>query len=123
MQWKNWIAGGDKSGQAILSNKATPLLGIEFRPNNNFGPLSRVIGLVPATYASPDASLPNNKLQTMCFNLATKWTSGRRAPLWQRIRLIDGLRAMAEKWLEGRSETKVGAGATACPGSASQAAA
>ena len=48
-----------------------------------------------------DASLPNYKLQTMCFNLATKWTSGRRAPLWQKIRLMDGLRAMAE--------TKVGA--------------
>ena len=47
----------------------------------------------------------NYKLQTMCFNLATKWTSGRRAPLWQKIRLMDGLRAMAEKW----SETKVGA--------------
>ena len=53
----------------------------------------------------------------MCFNLATKWTSGRRAPLWQKIRLMDGLRAMAEKWPEGLSETKVGA-ATAWPRSA-----
>ena len=54
------------------------------------------------------AALSSYKLQTMCFNPATKWTSGRRAPLWQKTRLMDGLRAMAmaENWTV--VETKVG---------------